>query len=100
MKNLTGKRRCRRLFPRRCQRPATGPHGLRRLGVPMEFSCTARQADGRVLLTVSGDVDLAAHARFQEAAEPWTAAPNDVVLDLSGVTFLDSMGLRVLVHLR
>ena len=66
----------------------------------MEFSCTARHDDGRVVLTVVGDVDLAAHARFQEVTEPWAAGPNDVLLDLSGVTFLDSMGLRVLVHLR
>ncbi|NUR61769.1 MAG: STAS domain-containing protein [Catenulispora sp.] len=66
----------------------------------MEFSCTARQADGRVVLTVLGDVDLAVHARFQAEAEPWAAPPNHLVVDCSGVTFLDSMGLRVLVQLR
>lgn len=66
----------------------------------MEFSCTARQADGHVVLTVLGDVDLAAHARFQAEAEPWAAPPNHLIVDCSGVTFLDSMGLRVLVQLR
>ncbi|NUP48382.1 MAG: STAS domain-containing protein [Catenulispora sp.] len=66
----------------------------------MEFSCTARQGERHVVLTVSGDVDLAAHARFQAEAEPWAAAPHDLILDCSGVTFLDSMGLRVLVQLR
>jgi stage II sporulation protein AA (anti-sigma F factor antagonist) len=66
----------------------------------MEFSCTARHADGRVVLTVAGDVDLAAHTRFLTEAEPWAAPPNHLIVDCSGVTFLDSMGLRVLVQLR
>lgn len=66
----------------------------------MEFSCTAQHQDGHVLITLAGDVDLAVHARFQAEAEPWVSAGMDVVLDCSKVTFLDSMGLRVLVHLR
>ncbi|GAA2067645.1 hypothetical protein GCM10009839_94200 [Catenulispora yoronensis] len=68
----------------------------------MEFSCTARQSDGHAVVTVTGDVDLAVHARFQTEAEPWAAASDThhLIIDCSGVTFLDSMGLRVLVHLR
>jgi len=66
----------------------------------MEFSCTAQQNDNHVVITLNGDVDLAAHARFHAEAEPWVSAQTDVVLDCSNVTFLDSMGLQVLVQLR
>lgn len=64
----------------------------------MEFSFTAQQVAGRVVLTVAGDVDLAAHARFEAAVEQGWPGSCDLVVDCSGVTFLDSMGLRVLVQ--
>lgn len=65
----------------------------------MEYSCTARQSGRQLVAAISGDVDLAVHARFQAAADGWAAQGTDVLLDCSGVTFMDSMGLRVLVQL-
>jgi stage II sporulation protein AA (anti-sigma F factor antagonist) len=65
----------------------------------MEFSCTGWQSGHEVVLTVAGDVDLAVYPRFQAEAEAWASKQADTVLDCSGVTFLDSMGLRVLVYL-
>jgi len=64
----------------------------------MEFSCTAKQFADHVLLTVVGDVDLAAHGRFQADVEEAWDGSSDLIIDCSQVTFLDSMGLRVLVH--
>lgn len=64
----------------------------------MEFSCTARQVADRVVLSVVGDVDLAAHSRFEADIEQAWDGTTDLVIDCSQVTFLDSMGLRVLVH--
>jgi stage II sporulation protein AA (anti-sigma F factor antagonist) len=64
----------------------------------MEFSCTAKQVAGHVVLTVAGDVDLAAQTRFEAAVEQSWPTSSDLVIDCSRVTFLDSMGLRVLVH--
>jgi stage II sporulation protein AA (anti-sigma F factor antagonist) len=64
----------------------------------MEFSCTAKQVAGRVVLSVAGDVDLAVYDRFEAAVEVSWPASSDLVIDCSRVTFLDSMGLRVLVH--
>jgi anti-anti-sigma factor len=66
----------------------------------MRFTCSAQQTEERLVATVAGDVDLAAHPRFQAEADAWAGKGADVVLDLSGVTFMDSMGLRVLVELR
>jgi anti-anti-sigma factor len=64
----------------------------------MEFSCTAKQFADHVVLTVVGDVDLAAHARFQADVEQSWDGSTDLVIECADVTFLDSMGLRVLVH--
>ncbi|MEY9893592.1 anti-anti-sigma factor [Catenulispora sp. MAP5-51] len=64
----------------------------------MEFSSTATRIADRVVLTVAGDVDLAAHARFQNDLDQAWDATCDLVIDCSRITFLDSMGLRVLVH--
>jgi stage II sporulation protein AA (anti-sigma F factor antagonist) len=66
----------------------------------MEFSCTAQQSGERVVVTVTGDVDLAAHTLFQERVERWLSPATDLVVDCSQVSFMDSMGLRVLVYLR
>ncbi|MEY9931245.1 anti-anti-sigma factor [Catenulispora sp. GP43] len=64
----------------------------------MEFSCTATRSADRVVLTVAGDVDLAAHGVFQTDLDQAWDADCDLVIDCSRITFLDSMGLRVLVH--
>ena len=64
----------------------------------MQFSCTANQAANRTVLTVAGELDLAAHDRFKADVDLFWGASTDLVLDCSQVTFLDSMGLRVLVH--
>jgi len=64
----------------------------------MEFSCTAEEFADHVVLTVAGDVDLAAHTRFQNGVDQAWDGTADLVVDCSRITFLDSMGLRVLVH--
>src|ERR1041384_8704528 len=79
-------------------RPAVKPGSVRWQGAGMEFSCTARLAEGQVILGVAGDVDLAVHARFLAQVERWSSAATDMVIDCSQVTFMDSMGLQVLAH--
>jgi stage II sporulation protein AA (anti-sigma F factor antagonist) len=64
----------------------------------MQFSSTARQTAGRVVLTIAGDVDLAAHLSFKSHVDRAWDGSTDLVIDCSQVTFLDSMGLRVLVQ--
>ena len=59
-------------------------------------------ADGTSRVIVTGEVDLAVEEPF--VAEVDSVAARDggsaVVLDLSGVTFLDSSGVRALIRLR
>jgi anti-sigma B factor antagonist len=56
--------------------------------------------DGTVVLEVSiEEIDQATAGRFEaELAEAITPPPSHLVVDLSAVTFLDSSGIRVLVH--
>lgn len=65
----------------------------------MGFTCTARQSEQQITVTVTGDVDLAAYPALEAEAGVWGGAGTDVVLDCSEVTFMDSMGLRVLVQI-
>jgi len=55
--------------------------------------------DGLARLRVSGDVDLATAQSVREVVcEALDAGAREVELDLSGVRFLDSTGLSVLLH--
>jgi anti-sigma B factor antagonist len=57
--------------------------------------------DGRSVLALSGDLDLAAVPRLRDEAQGRLAAGCAALcLDLGGITFLDSSGLGVLVQLR
>jgi anti-sigma B factor antagonist len=53
-------------------------------------------------LSVHGEIDLATAEPFEEqASEAVMDAPgSSVLLDLSGVTFMDSAGLRALIRVR
>jgi stage II sporulation protein AA (anti-sigma F factor antagonist) len=66
----------------------------------MEFSSSATQDAGRVVLAIAGDVDLAAEARFRADVDRAWDGSTDLVVDCSQVDFLDSMGLRVLMRAR
>lgn len=50
-------------------------------------------------LWVAGDLDQTTVHRFDEAVRPVIAGAGPLVLDLSGVRFLDSSGVRSLVKL-
>ena len=66
---------------------------------PHGFEVCGRTADG-IRLSVSGDVDLAAAPHLLEGileAGRSCAPGQHVILDLGGVTFIDSSGLALLV---
>lgn len=54
--------------------------------------------EGGVQLTLKGELDLSTIEKVeQELARVEADAPDVIVLDLSGLTFLDSTGLRTIV---
>jgi len=67
----------------------------------MDLELSTRPLDARALVTVAGEVDLETASQFGDHA---LAALREVsphlVLDLSGVTFMDSTGLKVLLSVQ
>jgi anti-anti-sigma factor len=63
-----------------------------------QLSLDVRAADGTVVISVAGEVDMATAPQLDACLCEHTDA--DVVVDLSGVTFLDSTGLSTLVSAR
>lgn len=64
------------------------------------LTVTVHRAESSLIVTAVGEIDLSSAPRLEQALAQGVAdaAPPDiVVVDLSGVTFLDSTGLRVLV---
>jgi anti-anti-sigma factor len=62
---------------------------------------TVTVSDGpgdRVTLEVTGDLDLSTGPVLEEAILPYRAAGRHVVLDLSGVPHIDSLGIAVLIR--
>ena len=57
-------------------------------------------ADGSMVVRAVGEVDLSTTEDLAAAVRPWLADGGSVVLDLSGVEFIDSSGLGTLVQLR
>lgn len=72
--------------------------GRRRATAVGEFVMSVCDLAGTMSIVLTGDVDAGAapsiEARIREAIG---AGPCDVTVDLSGTTFLDSSGLRVLL---
>jgi len=63
----------------------------------VRFSCEASGTSGRMVLVVAGEVDLAAADRLSEALDRGLVPDGVLAVDLSAVTFIDSMGLRTLI---
>ncbi len=60
------------------------------------------RSDGQPILTMTGDVDVATEQDWRRrGSDLLDAHPEmtDIVIDLAGVTFLDSRGMAVLIHL-
>jgi anti-sigma B factor antagonist len=61
------------------------------------FEITVDEHETFVLVRLSGEFDLAASEAVETALLPLEARFPTVILDLRGVTFLDSTGLRAIV---
>jgi len=67
----------------------------------MTLECSvARESDRSVTVTVRGDIDLATAADFEACVRGTLSGASSIVIDLEGVTFLDSSGLRSFVKLQ
>lgn len=64
------------------------------------FSTKVVRDDGATVIYVQGEIDLATAGRLRDAIEPHMGPDQTIVLDLSGVEFMDSSCLKVLVQAR
>jgi anti-anti-sigma factor len=63
------------------------------------LSLTHQNVAGGVLVTVTGEVDATNADRLEAYLSEVRAPGQNVILDLSGLTFMDSRGLHVLLRL-
>ncbi len=68
--------------------------------VDPDFSLTVAESDGRVVLAVSGELDVATTPVMQAAFEELAVRGLPIVVDLSEVPFMDSTGLAALLSMR
>jgi anti-sigma B factor antagonist len=64
---------------------------------PSGFSISTSERDGRTVVAISGELDLATAPELEEVLLERLDAGQRVVLDLRDLQFMDSSGLRVLV---
>jgi anti-anti-sigma factor len=62
------------------------------------FSIDVQHNGGTTCVCPLGEVDIATVPQFDEAIRAAAATGDDLVIDLRGVTFMDSTGLRTLVQ--
>ena len=62
------------------------------------FRADAREVDGALVIVASGELDLVGAPRLLQAIP--AAGSERVILDLGGVQFMDSSGLRSLLEAR
>ena len=68
---------------------------------PPQFGLTVHPDRDRVRVAATGEIDLVTAPLLEtQLKDLWAAGWTDVIADLSGVTFLDSTGVHVLVTAR
>ncbi len=65
-----------------------------------DFSTAVSRDDGRTVIRIRGEIDMATCERLRDAIEPFMAPEQSIVLELSEVRFMDSSMLNVLVQAR
>ena len=64
---------------------------------PTGFSISISDRDGRAVVVIRGELDLATAPELESAIQGRLDEGQDVVVDLRELEFMDSTGLRVLV---
>jgi len=64
---------------------------------PEEFAISTREVDGRAHVVLRGELDLATAPELEQLLTERIDANQEVIVDLRGLEFMDSSGIRVLV---
>jgi len=69
--------------------------------MPGQLLVESRSEDDRLVLSLRGELDLTSVPHFEhELKEAEASSPRRLVIDLSGLDFMDSTGLRALLQAR
>lgn len=66
---------------------------------PVGTATVGDGSDGGLVVTIAGEVDLSVVDEMREVILPALADAPDVAMDLSGVEFLDSSGITLLLEI-
>ena len=69
-------------------------------GEVADFTVVVTEDGGHTVAHITGEIDIATCERLRDAIEPHLGPGQRIVLDLSGVSFMDSSCLNVLVQAR
>jgi anti-anti-sigma factor len=64
---------------------------------PAPFSLTTSEDGERFVLTAGGELDLATAPELERLVMPLVREGREVVVDLRGLDFMDSSGVRILI---
>jgi anti-sigma B factor antagonist len=64
---------------------------------PEEFAMSVDDRDGRAYVTLRGELDIATAPELEQLINERLDSGREVVVDLRGLEFMDSSGIRVLV---
>ena len=68
--------------------------------LPNEFTIVVSDEDGRVTVRCEGELDIAVTTAVRDAViAVLRGEPDDMALDWTGVTFMDSSGIRLLLQI-
>jgi anti-sigma B factor antagonist len=65
---------------------------------PVEMVTSTDEQDGKIVVSVGGDVDLVTSDELRQVLEDAVRVNPHVEVDLAGLTFIDSSGLSALVE--
>ena len=70
-----------------------------RLGGQSYLTVSVRGYGQAIVVQLDGELDLASSPQLEQALEPvWRDSPDELVLDLDQLRFMDMAGLRVLLN--
>lgn len=65
---------------------------------PLEFEVAVTHDGGRLVVALSGELDLATVPQVEDALRVTEGPVSHVTLDLAGVSFMDTSGLRLVLE--
>jgi anti-sigma B factor antagonist len=63
-----------------------------------ELRLSAERRDGSLILTIAGDLDMVTSAQLDESLKDARRESSWLILDMTGVTFMDTNALAVIVN--